>query len=208
MQTNIYQSRELNKKTKKRLKKKVKVMILSVFIGLISLTLASYAYLTFSTKGSDNLIKSDCLKINVVNESSGINITNGAPATDETGMQQTPYTITIKNVCKLDANYTTTLNAMNDANLDNKAKIKMAVSGGIEIEPKLISEYELTTLQEPVDNVKETYLIENGILKANEERTYNIRLWIEENVTEFEGGFDNKVIIEATVVQEQKETTK
>ncbi len=179
-------------------KKRILYIVSGVFIVLALIASASYAYITFTASGSDNLIKAGCLKINVLSEGTGINIPDGVPTTDEDGLKQTPYTITIKNTCNIVANYTTTLNAINDSNLSNRSKIKVAISGSVTKEPTLLSYYSLATLDEKPDYVQQSYLIESGELGINEERTYNLKMWIDYNAKEFTGSFESKIIIEAT----------
>ncbi len=191
-------------------KKKILYTICGIFLILSFISIGSYAYLRFTTYGSDNLIKAGCLKITTLSETAGINIPDGIPTTDGDGILTTPYTITIKNTCNVDANYTTTLNAINNSDLTNKSKIKLAVNGSVTKGPKLLSdtkEYPVVTLAEKPEIVKESYLLDSGILKINEEKTYEIRLWIDINATEFIGSFESKVIIEATNANETSSVT-
>lgn len=191
-------------------KKKILYTMCGIFLILSFISIGSYAYLRFTTYGSDNLIQAGCLKITALSETAGINISNGIPTKDADGILTTPYTITIKNTCNVNANYTTTLNAINNSDLTNKSKIKLAVNGSVTKGPKLLSdtkEYPVVTLNEKPEIVKESYLLDSGILKINEERTYEIRLWIDINATEFVGNFESKVIIEATNANETSSVT-
>lgn len=180
----------------KETKRRVKITILGM-LGLVALIIG-ISFAAFSADLAGVRIQSmntGCLKVDMKDEGS-INIENAMPEPDESGLSSDPYTYTITNSCSVDAYFTTTLNVMNTSNLDNLSKIKVALEGDSYLEPTMISNLKVgELLDDSVTGVSKTYVLDEGYLKVGESKTFELRTWIDYDVTSISGGLENKIII-------------
>ena len=176
-------------------RKKYTVLALSILGVLLVLIGTSFAAFSVNLSGKKNqAINTGCLKVEMTDNGS-LSLSDSYPLSDEEGMQIDPYTFTIENVCSIDAYYETTINVMNGSNLDNISKIKLSMDGDTNVEPIKESNLPQTTLVESVTGVERTYKIDEGFLKVGEEKTFNLREWIDYDVEQMTGTLENKVII-------------
>lgn len=181
-------------------KRRIVPILLSGIVLILLIIGISYAYVSFTATGKgDNLIYSGCLKINFT-ETAGLKMLNAYPVTDEEGLNSEPYTFTIENICNTNAYYTATFNLINGSNLDNISKTKIALDGDATITPTFISELGDAILNETPVNTDATYLLSEGYLEKGQTKTFNLRMWIDYNVTNYEGIFDTKVIVDYRAV--------
>ena len=125
----------MNKKSKVILGLTIALIIGGV-IGL------SYAYWSFnSTQGNINVLGTECLKLELINESEGIRLQDAHPITNEEGMNLTPYTFTIKNTCKSGVDYSINLESLGVENRMDSKYIAVSISDNM----NLLSNYEETT---------------------------------------------------------------
>ncbi len=175
----------MNKKSKVILGLTIALIIGGV-IGL------SYAYWSFnSTQGNINVLGTECLKLELINESEGIRLQDAHPITNEEGMNLTPYTFTIKNTCKSGVDYSINLESLGVENRMDSKYIAVSISDNM----NLLSNYEETTplLKEG----KEARVLLKGYLDSEEEKEYQLRLWIDENS---DNGSMNKEFLSKIVV--------
>ena len=172
-------------------------LILFLIIGLISIIGFSYAYwrLTLQQTG-ENKIASSCLSIELVEESESIRMENAYPILDEEGMRTTPYTFTIRNTCDTFIDYEVSLGMLETTTL--KSEYIAAVLDYNEI--KTLNTYEETT----IDGYKEGRILQKGSLSPGDEVSYNLRLWMDEDVTientdSMNQTFEAKVVVTATI---------
>ena len=164
-----------------KLKKNRKWISLGV-LGLLIITLGvSYAYwrLTLTQTGV-NEIASSCFDITLTNEQNAINLQKAYPILDEEGKELTPFTFTIKNNCDTYASYTINLELLNTVAENSRLSAGFVKAMIDEGEPFLLSTTPATTT---LDNAYEAYTLTTGYLDANEERSYSLRLWMDEDVT-------------------------
>ena len=164
-----------------KLKKNRKWISLGV-LGLLIITLGvSYAYwrLTITQTGT-NEIASSCFDITLTNEQNEISLLKAAPISDEDGKKLTPFTFTIKNNCDTVASYTINLELLNSVLENNRLSAEFVKAMIDEGEPFLLNTTPATTT---LDNAYEAYTLTTGYLDANEERSYSLRLWMDEDVT-------------------------
>ena len=184
--------REMDKETKR----KVKITLIGI-IGIIIL-LIGVSFAAFSSDLAGVQIQSmqtGCLKVDMTDNGS-VNMTNEAPTSDEDGLTKTPYTYTLTNTCTTDAFYTTTINVMNSSNLDNISKIKVSLEGDSYLAPTIESNLEeMASVDTSETNISKTYKLDEGYLKVGETKTFNLRTWIDYDVTSITGGLENKVIV-------------
>ena len=172
-----------------KLKKNRKWISLGV-LGLLIITLGvSFAYWIITLSQTDvNEIASSCFDITLTNEQNAINLQKAYPILDEEGKELTPYTFTIKNNCDTYASYTINLELLNTVAENSRLSAGFVKAMIDEGEPFLLSTTPATTT---LDNAYEAYTLTTGYLDANEERSYSLRLWMDEDVT-IEGDAMNK----------------
>ena len=155
------------------------LLIFSLVIGI------SYAAWRLTlTQTNQNELASSCFDITFEEENS-ILLENTFPMYDEDGKTLTPYTFTIKNNCDSYADYTVNLEILNTSTL-NEEYLKIMIDDN---NPVLIS-----TLQEgeiSLANASKSYQIGTGALDKNASKTYNLRVWLDENVTTETEGVQN-----------------
>ena len=180
-----------------RLKENKKAIIILILLLITVSVGISYAYwrLILQQTG-ENKIASSCLSIELVEESESIRMENAFPIIDEEGMQTTPYTFTIRNTCDTFIDYEVSLGMLNTTTL--KSEYVAAVLDYNEI--KTLDTYEETT----IDGYKEGRILQKGSLSQGDEVTYNLRLWMDEDVTindtdSMNQTFEAKVVVTATI---------
>ena len=177
-------------------KRRIKITIVGI-IGFIVLV-SGFSYAAFRTDITGievQSINSGCLKVDM-SDNGALSLTNKAPQTDESGLNEAPYTYTLTNTCSVDAYYVTTINVMNDSNLDNVSKIKVALDGDSYLAPTFegsLSETELVDTSET--GVSKTYKLDEGYLAKGETKTFNLRTWIDYDVESISGSLANKLIV-------------
>ena len=180
-----------------RLKENKKAIIILILL-LIALSVGiSYAYwrLILQQTG-ENKIASSCLTIELIDESESIKMENAYPIIDEEGMQTTPYTFTIRNTCDTFIDYEVSLGMLETTTL--KSEYIAAVLDYNEI--KTLNTYEEAT----IDGYKEGRILQKGSLSQGDEVSYNLRLWMDEDVTindvdSMNQTFEAKVVVTATI---------
>lgn len=210
-----------NKKLSKEYKRQVRFTIISVFF--VTIVMLSSAYAIFSDvqrQQSDNTLTVGKLKIDFTDTESGmgniINLNGAYPVDDTTGNSTAPYIFKITNSGTLDAKYSVKI--LDDTEViteDNcgsnqlpKNKIRVSVNQGTPF-----------TLSEKESNA---YIIDEGTLLRNANKTYAIRIWISDQsgnevlgkhyhgkiVVEGENVIVNENIVGAYVYDEVNDATK
>ena len=155
------------------------LLIFSLVIGI------SYAAWRLTlTQTNQNTLASSCFDI-TFEEENPILLENTFPMYDEDGKTLTPYTFTITNNCSAYATYQIQLEIINTSTLKDEY-LKIMID---EKNPVLIS-----TLQEgeiSLANASKSYQIGTGALDKNASKTYNLRVWLDENVTTETEGAQN-----------------
>ena len=119
------------------------------------------------------------------------------PLTEEEGERLKPFEFTIKNVCKMSADY-----QVNIEKLDVSTLSTDYIRYKLDDNHSNILGEQLEVEQFVNNNVSESRNIDVGILLPNEEKTYNLRLWIDEDTTTEESAnkeFRGKVVINSIV---------
>lgn len=191
-------------KLKKISNKKI-VIITSIVMLLVLIAGVSYAIWSRSfTQTGTNLSKYDCFDIVYAENVNEVSLSNGYPITDEEGLKAESYDLTIKNTCKILANYEVVLNKLNTSTL-NDTNVKIAVDSDI----SLLSD--LKTTNTNLTNATEGKVLTTGILASGQSKTIKIQSWMDENTTKTEGAgksFSYKVTAEATTGVSSKSLIK
>ncbi len=162
------------------------VVLLIVVLGV---TVSSYAYLrTQTSQSNSNIIKTlECLSVSITGNNE-INLINAYAISDEEGKATTPYTFTVKNDCTTSVVATIKLKSQSNSTLDYQY-IKYAFNNTLEDNQTVA-----------ILNEETKILASNVILDNEASKTYELRLWIDEDTT-WENGKDKiysgKIEIEA-----------
>lgn len=190
-------------------KYKISLLVIAILLAFSMTIGTSYAYWTTTEiQEGFNEVTAGCLKIELNDKeidesgesvSTSINLANTYPMSDKKGLTTKPYSMTIKNVCSINANYTVLLNTLSSSVLtESHIKYHMIKVSPIEtaMNPTLIDSLTPITLDSAMateigskvgGTIQNSYVIANGVLNAQSENvtdsvTYNLRLWIDESV--------------------------
>lgn len=178
-------------------KKKITIIAIISLVVLVGIIGISYAYYMFSIgQSGSNIVKTECFQITFTDKNP-ISLQEAIPLSDEDGAQLTPYEFTIKNVCSQTAAYDVTIETLSSSTLsedyvryklDDNTSIKL---GTIASNENVVNE-----------NAKSSKTIASGILQRNEEKTYNLRLWIDEDSTKEQSAnksYLSKIVIVSSI---------
>ena len=175
-----------NEKRKRRL-----TLYYSLLVTIICIIGVSFAWfrLYLSQQEDNTLASRTCFSTTLTEENSKIELTDAFPITDAKGLKQTPFTFTVKNNCSgyvkmyitIDSTYRTSTSSsyLNDKYI----KVNISPKGTTKNPSLILGEQTLTELE---DSSKGYIIIESG-LKANEEKSYDLRIWMDSAVTTEEG---------------------
>ena len=189
-------------------KKKVLIIVISIVL-ILSVIGISYAVWTLNlTQTSENNIASTCFNISFT-EKDNISLQKSYPLYDKDGKKLTPYEFTITNNCDSSASYAVNLEVLNTSTLTNNDAIKVMLSkkeDNVENELKLglLSNYE--TVTKTLNNAKSSFNLTTGYLGAKESKTYDLRLWLDENVTTETLNIQNTTFNSKVIVTAKYET--
>ena len=176
----------------KELLRNKKVVLLGIIAILITILSISYAYYMFTeSQAGNNIGGSDCFKL-TYKDKNNITLNDAIPLSEEEGSSLTPYEFTIKNVCKGAAEYDINLEKLNTSDMDDKfLRIKLDNNESFIFNTKEIVEQHVN------QDVSLSRKIGEGLLLANEEKTYFLRMWIDEDATieATEKTFESKVVV-------------
>ena len=173
------------------MKNKKKIII---GISVISLFLVVAVGITYSlwtktfSQSGENKLASDCFHI-VFDEvkGSGINLENAYPIYDLEGKKLTPYEFTLTNTCQVPVEYQINLETtINTTMKDEYVKFMFQ-----EEEPVLLNTLDKT--DKTLKNGLAAYFLEKGYLTASETKSYRIRIWMDEQVTQNDEGAMNSI---------------
>ena len=166
-------------------KKKVLIIVISIVL-ILSVIGISYAVWTLNlTQTGENDIASTCFNISFT-EKDNISLQKSYPLYDKDGKKLTPYEFTITNNCDSYASYVVNLEVLNTTTLTNNDAIKVMFSkkednaeSGLKLD--LLSNYE--TVTKTLNNATSAFKLITEYLGPNESKTYDLRVWLDENVT-------------------------
>ena len=182
---------------------KKKKIVLTIVILLVTITVigVSYAYwiLSFSSVNPDKVATS-CLSLSLTNEKNDINLTKAYPISDAEGKKLTPYSFTITNTCDLFLGYTVNLEVLNESTMPYKY-IKAMVNNEAITNLNALED-NTTTL----DNASTSKILAKGTLGTDDSADYNIRLWMDEDVTVNDTDSMNTTFLSKVTIGAQRST--
>ena len=191
-------NRELNiDNKKKRLK-----LYYGLLITVLCIIGVSFAWfrLYLSQTENNTIASRTCFNTTLTEDTSKISLTDAFPITDEDGLKQTPFTFTIKNNCNsyvkvyitIDSTYRESTNT--SYLKDNYMKVNISPKGTTTSKSVILGSQTLTDLE----NNKKGYIIVSTGLKANEEKSYDLRIWMDSAVTTEQGlnkNWSGKIVV-------------
>ncbi len=197
----------------KEIEIKKKKRKLGIYYGLLVTVICiigvSFAWfrLYLSQTENNTIASRTCFNTTLTEDTSKISITDAFPITDEDGLKQTPFTFTIKNNCNsyvkvyitIDSTYRESTNT--SYLKDNYMKVNISPKGATASQSAILANQTLTNLE----NNKKGYIIVSTGLKANEEKSYDLRIWIDSSVTTEQGlnkTWSGKIVVVSNATEE------
>lgn len=146
-------------------------MLIISIIGALAIVIGvSYAWFTLTLHGTKNqVIKSGYLELKLdESASNGITLDNAMPITDAEGKNTTSYKFTLKNTGTMDTQYQLKLTdqAISGTRMPDTAVKYWLKTNDSVLEPQLLSRLQNRSL-------------DNGVLKAGESISYELKVWID-----------------------------
>ena len=189
---------------KKRLK-----LYYGLLITVLCIIGVSFAWfrLYLSQTENNTIASRTCFNTTLTEDTSKISLTDAFPITDEDGLKQPPFTFTIKNNCNsydkvyitIDSTYRESTNT--SYLKDNYMKVNISPKGTTTSKSVILGSQTLTDLE----NNKKGYIIINTGLKANEEKSYDLRIWMDSAVTTEQGlnkNWSGKIVVVSNAAEE------
>ena len=186
-----------------KLKHKISLLVIGILLVVSLLISSSYALWVFNvSQESTNILVSDCFEITLT-DNNPIGLGASFPMKDGEGVQTTPYTFTIRNICNHPADFQINLETLNTSTID-ESFIKADLNGHI-------TEYNAAeSVETTIDGAKSAAMLYEDTLAVNGEKTYNLRLWVNESATQEDvenKSYSSKISVKATVRKQFAEGT-
>ena len=189
---------------KKRLK-----LYYGLLITVLCIIGVSFAWfrLYLSQTENNTIASRTCFNTTLTEDTSKISLTDAFPITDEDGLKQPPFTFTIKNNCNsydkvyitIDSTYRESTNT--SYLKDNYMKVNISPKGTTTSKSVILGSQTLTDLE----NNRKGYIIVSTGLKANEEKSYDLKIWMDSAVTTEQGlnkNWSGKIVVVSNAAEE------
>ena len=189
-------------------KKKVKFYS-ALLVTVLCIIGVSYAWfrLYLSQSESNRISARTCFDTTLTEDSAKISLDGAVPESDEKGLTETPFTFTLKNNCTgyirayitIDSAYRTSTST--SYLKDNKIKVNISPTGTTLNPSSLLTDKALIELEES----RLGYSIIDVGLNSNEEKTFDLRVWMDSSTTVDEGlnkTWEGKIVIIADAENE------
>ena len=190
-------------------KKKIKIYY-GLLITLVVFMGVSYAWFRLKlTQTNSNVIGTrTCLDASLTEDTSKITLSDAFPISDEDGLKQTPFTFTLKNNCDsyvkvyitIDSKYRTSTDA---AYLkDSFLKVNLSSKGTTDGSSVLLGSQTLTELE----GTNKGYILVTTGLKASEEKSYDLRVWMDGETSIADGlnkNWEGKIVVVGVAANEE-----
>ena len=199
----------MNRELKIDNKKKRLKLYYGLLITVLCIIGVSFAWfrLYLSQNEINTLASRTCFNTTLTEDTSKISLTDAFPITDEDGLKQTPFTFTIKNNCNsyvklyitIDSTYRESTNT--SYLKDNYMKVNISPKGTTTSKSVILGSQTLTDLE----NNRKGYIIVSTGLKANEEKSYDLKIWMDSAVTTEQGlnkNWSGKIVVVSNAAEE------
>ena len=192
------------------IKKKKKLgLYYGLLVTVICIIGVSFAWfrLYLSQTENNTIASRTCFNTTLTEDTSKISLTDAFPIIDEDGLKQTPFTFTIKNNCNsyvkvyitIDSTYRESTNT--SYLKDNYMKVNISPKGTTTSKSVILGSQTLTDLE----NNRKGYIIVSTGLKANEEKSYDLKIWMDSAVTTEQGlnkNWSGKIVVVSNAAEE------
>jgi hypothetical protein len=164
------------------MKKSYKVILIILGVLLVTVLSIGTGYgVWLSTRDTSSQTTSviNCFKI-YQTDSNIVELKNITPVVNEEGVETSPYTLTITNICKEDKELQLRLNTLKDTTVDTRA-LTVKVSGNIEKDITLYKNLDGAKTTNP--NVEASKILGTIVIKPNETIRTNVKIWFDEKKT-------------------------
>ena len=155
-------------------KRKV-IIVLVLFITIVFIAGFSYAFYYFNDSLLSNSATSSCFKLQF-SEQNDISLIDTVPLSLEDAEQLTPYKFTITNTCDVSSYYDVNLEMLEGTTIDS-SEIRYSLNN--------TNSYLLGERSSVSDFINQNAIssrtLISGILNQGESKTYNLRLWVDED---------------------------
>ena len=192
----------MDKEIEIKKKKKKLGLYYGLLVTVICIIGVSFAWfrLYLSQTENNTIASRTCFNTTLTEDTSKISLTDAFPIIDEDGLKQTPFTFTIKNNCNsyvkvyitIDSTYRESTNT--SYLKDNYMKVNISPKGTTTGKSVILGSQTLTDLE----NNRKGYIIVSTGLKANEEKSYDLRIWMDSAVTTEQGlnkNWSGKIVV-------------
>ena len=162
-----------------------------LLITVICIIGISYAWFRLYLRQSENnkIASRNCFSTSLTEDSAKIDLVDAVSMYDEEGLEETPFTFTIKNNCSgyvkayitIDSQYRDS--SSSSYLKDNFVKVNLSPKGTTNSPSVVLTDKNLIDL----DNSRKGYLIVDVGLNSNEERSFDLRIWMDSETTKEEG---------------------
>ena len=174
------------------------LLVVCVFIGV------SYAVWSINLKQEGvNTISTGCFNVTFSGKND-INLQGAFPILNEEGKSLTPYLFTITNTCDSAATYQINLEVLNDSTLVDLQYMREYLTSGEEVLSSNVLTKN-TVVDKTLDNASTSYKLNTGVLKGKESKTFELRLWMDEDTPAIDSVMNKTFTSKITVVTSYKE---
>ena len=174
-----------------------KTFLIALSIALFLSLMLGFSYAFFvSSDSQTNVASTACFELSY-SSSNDITLNSVIPISEVEASNLTPYTFTIKNICKEASSYDVTIEDLNNSDMDLSA-----IRYKLDDEESNILGSITPNQNKVLTTSKTSRTIASGMLLYNEQKTYNLKLWIDENATVSQSAnkvFESKVVVVSTM---------
>jgi hypothetical protein len=180
----------------KKLNKKI-ILYLSLLLVVFLIIGVSYAYFqATSGQTTTNTINTlTCFTTSITDATSALNLTGEYPIPDAEGLQKDPYTFTVTNNCPVYLTLQIGVESLTTSTIDSShIKVSIVNHGITPTTGTILSSNTAGTAV----NGGSSYIITTSDLRSNESKSFDLRIWLDENTTNaeaFNKVYNGKVIV-------------
>ena len=183
---------------KEKNKRNLLIVMILLIISFIIIGVSYAIWQVTLTQTDKNVVTTGCFKVEFT-DTNPINLEKSYPILDEEGMKLVPYEFIITNTCDDNASFQINLEVLNESSLMALDTVDMVLNESTKDgEIVLLESNEVTT--KTLDNARISYKLKKGYLKSNESKTFNLRLWLDEDTPTDEAYMNKTFLSKITVV--------
>lgn len=180
-------------------KRKIALLVIGILI-MITITLGltrAFMKNIITPAPVTNVSLKSCANLTLIDGGNSINLTNTNPMTDNIGLKTTPYEFTVKNTCAGLNGFRVYLATIASGSTLPANKLKFAIkeketgnliaTGLVGNQPENtteLSDEEIAQFTKSIGVANNAYIVLDDALLKDEERTYELYLWVDSSVTD------------------------